>query len=68
MYEGYERQKHKNATGVIQWSNNAWPSNLWHLDSYLIGGGATMVRALPESTTIPCYPMWTAQSLSSTNT
>jgi exo-1,4-beta-D-glucosaminidase len=41
MFESYSRNKHINATGVVQWQiNNAWPSNLWHLfDWYLVAGG-----------------------------
>jgi exo-1,4-beta-D-glucosaminidase len=42
MFEGYQKNKYKNATGVIQWMlNNAWPSLYWHLyDYYLQPGGA----------------------------
>jgi exo-1,4-beta-D-glucosaminidase len=39
--EGYSRNKHQGATGVIQWMmNNAYPSHIWHLyDYYLTAGG-----------------------------
>ena len=39
--EGYSRNKHLGATGVIQWMmNNAYPSHIWHLyDYYLTAGG-----------------------------
>jgi exo-1,4-beta-D-glucosaminidase len=39
--EGYSRNKHTGATGVIQWMmNNAYPSHIWHLyDYYLTAGG-----------------------------
>ena len=40
MYEGYTRNKHKNATGVVQWMmNNARPEHLWHLYDYYLGAG-----------------------------
>lgn len=41
MYEGYNRNKHINATGVVQWQiKMAWPSHLWNLyDWYFVGGG-----------------------------
>jgi exo-1,4-beta-D-glucosaminidase len=40
-FESYNRNKHRNATGFIQWMiNDALPTHLWHLfDWYLIGGG-----------------------------
>lgn len=41
MYEAYDSEKYRKATGIVQWMlNNAWPSNIWHLyDYYLDAGG-----------------------------
>ena len=40
-FESYNRNKHRNATGFVQWMmNDAYPTHLWHLyDWYLVGGG-----------------------------
>ncbi len=42
MYEAFEVNKQKNATGVIQWMlNSAWPEMYWQLfDWYLMPNGA----------------------------
>jgi exo-1,4-beta-D-glucosaminidase len=41
MFESYSRNRHVNATGIIQWQvKMAWPSHLWNLyDYYFVGGG-----------------------------
>lgn len=41
MFESYSRNRHINATGIVQWQvKMAWPSHLWNLyDYYFVGGG-----------------------------